>query len=147
VINPAIVGLTFCSLLVSIFTLYSSYIGIQIIKGWDINSGSERQLTLERKTYLISTILNYVMGCQLFSLFLFIATADHLHSLFVGAMCAAGTLHVNNAGYLTLVLKVVSFILCGVWIIVNCVDNRGFDYPLVKFKYSRGRGVSPPLIT
>jgi hypothetical protein len=121
--------------LVSVFTTYASFVGIRIINGWDITSGNEKQLILERKTYLISTILNYVVVCQLFSLFLFICTADHIHSLFVGAMCAAGTLHANNGGYLSLVLKIVSFMLCGVWMIINHVDNKTVDYPLIKFKY------------
>ena len=39
--------------------------------------------------------MTYPFGFQLASLFLFIYTADHLHPLFVGAMCAAGTLYVN----------------------------------------------------
>lgn len=135
IVNPAIIGLTTCSLLVSIIMIYASVIGIKIIKGWDIRSGSEKQLILERKTYLVSTVLNYVMICELFSLFLFISTADHIHTLFIGAMCAAGTLYAADYGYLTLILKAMSFILCGIWIIVNHVDNKGFDYPLVKFKY------------
>jgi hypothetical protein len=57
---------------------YSVYEGVRIIRHWDIDSGSEYQLDLERRTYLISTLMAYAMGFQLLSLFLFIYTADTL---------------------------------------------------------------------
>jgi len=141
-LSPAIIALIACSLMVGGMTVFASMFGLQIITGWDIRSGSQKQLDLERKTYLISTVLNYVMVCQLFSLFLFVATADRIHDLFPGAMCAAGTLYVNPYGYATLVLKIMSFILGGIWLIVNHVDHQGYDYPLIKFKYKFLVGVT-----
>ena len=136
ILNPAIIALISGSLLISAFALYASIIGTQIIHSWDISSGSELQLRLERKTYLVSTVLAYVLAFELFSLFLFVYTADHMCTLFVGAMCAAGSLNVNAYGYPTLVLKIVNFFLCGMWLILNYTDNKGFDYPLVKKKYT-----------
>ena len=135
ILNPAIIALIFGSILVSLATVYAAAIGIQIRRQWDINSGSELQLQLERKTYLISNILAYVLAFELISLFLFVYTADHIHDLFVGAMCAAGSLNVNMYGYPTLVVKTVSFLLCGVWMLINYTDNQAADYPLIKPKY------------
>jgi hypothetical protein len=134
--QPAIIALLLGSVLVSLMLLYSSYYGLRILARWDIRSGSELQLTLERRTYLISTLLTYAFGFQLLSLFLFIYTADRLSTLFVGAMCAAGTLYANPWGYPAVVLKVVNFLLAGLWLIVNYTDNRACDYPLIKKKYS-----------
>lgn len=135
IISPAIIALTVGSILIVLITGYASVIGIQILLWWDIQSGSDRQLALERKTYLISTVLSYVMAFELASLFLFVFAADHMHGLFIGSMCAAGTLNANDWGYPALVLKTVNFMLCGVWLIVNYLDNRGYDYPLIRFKY------------
>lgn len=135
ILNPAIIALLLSSFLLSGMVIYSAYFGLQILKRWDIRSGSETQLKLERRTYLISTILSYAFAFQLISLFLFIYTADKLHSIFVGAMCAAGTLNVNRFGYPALILKTASFILAGLWLILNHADNRGYDYPLIKNKY------------
>lgn len=135
ILNPAIVAMLLGSLVVCVFAVYASHIGLQIIRWWDIGSGSERQLALERKTYLVSTILSCVLGFELFSLFLFVHTADHIHPLFVGAMCAAGSLNVNAYGYPALFLKLLNFMLCGIWLLVNRVDHQGFDYPLVRTKY------------
>jgi hypothetical protein len=133
--HPATLALHISSILILFMILYSARYGIQILAGWDIESGSERQLVLERKTYLISTLLAYAFGFQLFSLFLFIFTVDQLHILFVGAMCAAGSLYVNGYGYPALILKIVSFLLAGLWLIMNYADNKAYDYPLIRKKY------------
>lgn len=136
ILHPAIAALILASVLTSGMVAYSAFFGIQIIKRWDIKSGSEGQLVLERRTYLISTILSYVLVFEIASLFLYIYTADGLHTLFVGAMCAAGTLNVNHYGYPTFFLKILNFILAGLWLIVNFTDNQAYDYPLIKKKYA-----------
>lgn len=136
ILHPAVIALLMSSFLTSAMILYSSYFGLEILRRWDIKSGSETQLNLERRTYLISTILGYAFGFQLLSLFLFIYTADNLHNIFVGAMCAAGTLNVNRYGYPALILKIINFLLAGVWLILNYTDNRAYDYPLIKKKYT-----------
>jgi hypothetical protein len=135
IINPAIIALVSGSLLITAFAFYALAAALRILRHWDIRSGSEGQLVLERKTYLISTIFSYLLGFELFSLFLFVYTADNIHDLFVGAMCAAGSLNVNDYGYVTLVLKILVFIFCGVWLIINHADNQAHDYPLIRPKY------------
>ena len=135
ILNPAVLALVLIALLVSGMGSYAGYYGLRIQRHWDPASGSETQLELERRTYLISTIMNGILVFELMSLFLFIFTAEDLHTLFTGAMCAAGSLAVNRFGYPTLLLKVVNFLFAGVWLIINHVDNRGYDYPLIKIKY------------
>ena len=98
-LHPGIIALLIASGLISFLALYAAWYGVVILRHWDIGSGSSRQLDLERRTYLISTILSNVFIFQLLSLFLFIYTADSLCTLFTGAMCAAGTLNVNGYGY------------------------------------------------
>jgi len=136
ILNPAIIALIIGSLLTSFISFYSSMIGVRILKHWNLKSGSELQLTLERKTYLVSTVLAYVMGFQVILLFLFVYTADRIHPLFIGAMCAAGSLNANGFGYPALVVKILSVFLCGIWLILNYTDHRGFDYPLIRVKYT-----------
>lgn len=146
ILQPAALALVLIALLVSGLGIYAGYYGVRILKRWDPASGSEGQLELERRTYLISTIMSYVLAFELMSLFLFIYTADDLHTLFTGAMCAAGTLAVNSFGYPALLLKIVNSLLAGVWLIVNHVDNRGYDYPLIKVKYELLNVVAPLLL-
>ncbi|ABK18496.1 hypothetical protein [Syntrophobacter fumaroxidans] len=136
IFHPTILALLAGSMLTCAMLVYSAFFGVRILRNWDITSGSEVQLEMERRTYLISTVMAYALGFQLLSLFLFLTAADHLATMFVGAMCAAGTLKVNDWGYPTLVFKVVNALLCGLWLIVNHADNSGYDYPLIKRKYA-----------
>ncbi len=133
--HPAILALTVASLLTGLMLIYAGWYGTRILNKWDLHSGSELQLDLERRTYLISVILSYALLFQIASLFLYIFTADNLHSQFTGAMCAAGSLGVNSYGYPVLILKIVNCLLAGVWLIINHVDTCGYDYPLIKAKY------------
>jgi hypothetical protein len=136
ILNPSILALILPSLLLSLFLGYAFFTGIRISENWDITSGSELQLGLERSTYLVSTIMNIAMAMQLISLFLFIFTADALHTQLSGAMCAAGSLNANKYGYPALMLKMLNFMLCGVWLVLNYIDNRAYDYPLIRPKYA-----------
>ena len=146
ILHPTVIANLLSAYVASIMLMYAAYYGIQILKHWNIQSGSELQLTLERKTYLISTVLSFVFGLQLLSLFLFVFTADSLRTMFVGAMCAAGTLNVNAFGYPTLVLKIVNFVAAGFWLVLNYADNKGYDYPLIKKKYLLLLIITPSIV-
>ncbi|QWV93943.1 hypothetical protein KP004_01765 [Geomonas oryzisoli] len=135
ILDPFILALLVSSLLISIMTLYACGHGIVILRRWDITSGSELQLVLERRTYLISTVVRCLLAFQLASLFLYLHTADSMYHLFTGAMCAAGTLSAHWLGYPTLLLKLASFFLAGIWLILNHADEQGYDYPLIRPKY------------
>ena len=83
--HPAILALLGISLVVVLALLLAGGFAIQIIRCWDITSGSEFQLRLERRTYLISTLLGLALAAELLSLLLLIYTAEQLSSQFVGA--------------------------------------------------------------
>lgn len=133
--HPAVIALLSSATIISLMVIYAAYYGFKIIAGWNLQSGSEQQLMLERRTYLISTVIGYAMAFQLTSLFLLIYTADTLHPLFTGAMCAAGSLGANTSGYPLLLLKVANAIFAGVWLLINRLDSKGYDYPLIRSKY------------
>lgn len=135
ILHPGVLALLVSSLLIALMTLYAAAWGGVILLRWDIESGSELQVTLERRTYLVSTIVAYFLGFQLVSLFLFIQTADSICHLFVGAMCAVGTLTANPYGYPTLTLKIATSLMAGPWLILNRADNMGYDYPMIRQKY------------
>jgi len=136
ILNPSIISLLAGSLLLGGYSVYSSVIGVYILRFWDIKSGSERQLALERKTYLVSTIFSCILAFESASLFLFVLTADRMHLMFTGAMCAAGSLNVSPFGYMALTVKILVFVLCGLWLVLNHADNLGYDYPLIRIKYT-----------
>ncbi len=134
-LNPSILALLIVSTIVTSMLTLAGLFGIQIIRHWDISSGSERQLNLERRTYLISTLVAFSFLAELVSLLLFVYNAEQISSQFVGAMCATGVLNVNLWGWPTLYLKIAIFFAAAAWLILNRSDNKAFDYPLVRIKY------------
>ncbi|MBU3981924.1 MAG: hypothetical protein KJ985_00195 [Proteobacteria bacterium] len=48
--------------------------------------------------------------------------------------------------YSALVLKIVSCLLAGLWLVVNFTDNRAYDYPLIRKKYWLLLFITPFLI-
>ena len=133
--SPSIMALVLVSATVSLLILMAAAFALQVTLRWDIHSGSERQLQLERRTYLISTIVAYSFTAELVALLLFIYNAEQMSSQFVGAMCATGVLNINEFGWPTLYLKMAVFFAGAVWLMLNYADNLSYDYPLIKIKY------------
>jgi hypothetical protein len=135
IFQPAIIALLLASLVCVSLLVASAPFAFDIIRHWNIQSGSERQLVLERRTYLLSTLLTFVFATQLVALLLFVFNADRMSSMFVGAMCAVGTLNVNIFGFPALLAQIGVFFLAASWLVINHVDTRACDYPLVRVKY------------
>ncbi|MBU1137847.1 MAG: hypothetical protein KKD01_00570 [Proteobacteria bacterium] len=134
-LHPGILALLLGSAISFFLVFYASILGLIIMTHWDFTSSSEGQLLLERKTYLISTIVGMVLGFTLFSGLLFLYTIDDIHSLFVGAMCGTGTLNANPIGWLVLLSKGIIFFCASLWVIFNHLDQHCEDAPLVRYKY------------
>ena len=135
IFHPTSLALVFVSVASGIIMLYSSAFGYRVIRYWDINSGSELQIELEKKTYLISTFLSFVCVLQIVSLLLYMYYTDSLAQFFTGAMCAVGVLNVNAFGMPVLGLKLLLFFLSSLWLMMNILDTQAPDYPLTKVKY------------
>ena len=146
IFQPAIIALLLASLVCVALLVGSAPFVIDIIRHWNIDSGSERQVVLERRTYLLSPLLTFVFGTQLVALLLFVFNADKMASMFVGAMCAVGTLNVNVFGFPALIAQIGVFFLAASWLVINHVDTRAYDYPLVRVKYMLLLGLLPFLL-
>lgn len=135
-LNPAIIALIGLSAVVTGLLVIAAGFAIAVLRHWDLTSGSERQLRLERSTYLVSTLVTFAFLAELLGLLLFVYAAEAMHTQFVGAMCATGVLNVNGWGWPALLLKVAVFFAAAVWLQINRLDNQGYDYPLVRTKYA-----------
>ena len=143
---PGVLALLLGSALSVLLLVGAALPAVRIIRHWDLQSGSEEQLRLERQTYLVAVIMRFVMGFQIVSLFLLLHTADALAPMFIGAMCAAGSLKVNGFGYPALVATILTCLLAGMWLILDAADSRAWDYPLIRTKYRLLLGLSPVLL-
>ena len=143
ILHPGILALLAGTGLVLAMVIPAAIIGVLILWQWDFTNSSAGQLALERKTYLVSTLLNYALAFQILSTFLFIYTLDDIHTLFTGAMCATGSLNANPIGWYALLVKITVFFLAGFWIVLNMIDQMVEDYPLIKLKYILLLGLLP----
>lgn len=135
-LSPAILALIGVSAVVTALLLLAAVFAVRVLRHWDITSGSELQLRLERSTYLISTLVTFAIAAEVVALLLFVYNAESMHTQFVGAMCATGVLNVNAWGWPTLLLKIAVFFTGSVWLLLNRLDNQGYDYPLIRLKYA-----------
>ncbi|WIM04808.1 MAG: hypothetical protein OHM77_08850 [Candidatus Nitricoxidivorans perseverans] len=147
IFQPAIIALLLASALGVAMLAAAAPFALQVTRRWDIHSGSELQLALERRTYLFSTLVTFVLALQLVALLLFVFNADRMAVMFVGAMCAVGALNANAWGFPALIAQMAMFFLAAMWLAINHVDTRGRDYPLVKIKYGLLIGLLPALAT
>jgi len=135
ILHPGILALLTGSVLALLMVGYASGLGLKILARWDFYSSSAEQLKLERQTYLISTVVNYALGFEIISGLLFIYTLEDIHRLFVGAMCATGSLNANPIGWYLLLVKIVIFFVAAIWVALNHLDQRSENFPLVRLKY------------
>ncbi|HAS40840.1 MAG TPA: hypothetical protein DCS93_10190 [Microscillaceae bacterium] len=108
----------------------------QIIKRWSPGCFDELQLQLERRSYLVGSIVHFVLIFQIASLFMFLNVANHhLTEVIKGAMCADGALGVNTFGKNLLYLKMGAVLVYVVYLFLNYLDNSEPAYPLTPLKY------------
>ena len=134
--QPAIIALLLAGAVSLLVLVAATPFALQVIRRWDMQSGSELQLVLERRTYLFSTLAAFVFVTQIGALLLTVFNADRMAVMFVGAMCAVGTLNANAWGFPMLYAQIAVFFMAAVWLTLNQVDNQAPDYPLVRVKYS-----------
>lgn len=135
ILQPGVIALTLGSGITLLLLLFAALLGLKILRRWDIRDSSEEQLALERRTYLVSTLVQYGLLFEILSVFLFIYTADDIHNLLVGAMCATGSLNANPYGFPALYAKIGTLFLSAAWLALNYIDNKAEDYPLTRKKY------------
>lgn len=134
--HPSIIALLLTSALSSLALIGSALFAVTLLRHWNLASGLERQIVLEQRTYLVTTVLKLALFFEAGSLLLFVFNADKMAKLFVGAMCAVGTLNVNPYGFPALILKIAVFFLSAAWLILHHIDSQGYDYPLIRIKYA-----------
>jgi hypothetical protein len=114
----------------------ASLFAIVLLQNWAKESSNELQIALERQSYLVSSLLQFVLLFQVFSLLIFLQTVNfHIPRLIKGAMCATGALGINSFGYPILYLKTGGVFIYAIFLIINYLDNLSPYYPLTPHKY------------
>ena len=72
ILHPGVLGLLIGGVLVAAMMVSGSLIGLSILRNWDPSSSSERQLALERRTYLVSVLVGVALWIEIGSALLFV---------------------------------------------------------------------------
>jgi len=135
IFHPWVIGMITGDFII-LFLILLGMVNAGIInKSWDFEQSTPLQYKLEKKTYLVSAIMNFTMGIQIALLLLFVIAADEISAVLPGAMCATGTLSSNSFGFPLLFLKLFLAFLSFFWLIINYIDNQRENYPLIREKY------------
>ncbi len=89
---------------------------------------------LENRSYLVMTIIFFVLLIKIVLLPYFVYTIDQLSDLIPGAMCGAGVIKANAYGNPLLGLKVIILFLSALWLTLNRLDLQEKSYPYLKLK-------------
>ena len=105
-----------------------------ILKNFVVNSGTELQYSLEKKSYLVLAIIKIVLIIKIILLPFFTYTLDKLSNIIPGAMCAAGVISANVYGEPLMLLKIFLVVLMLLWLTLNAKDLRSYDFKYFKAK-------------
>ncbi|RLA75705.1 MAG: hypothetical protein DRG11_00450 [Epsilonproteobacteria bacterium] len=130
-----IIALFFIQTILLLFATYSLYISIDIIRYWDFGKSTTTQYSLEKKNYLVATIIFFVVVVKIVLFLFFINSLDGLSVIVPGAMCAAGIVNANEYGTILLIFKLFTLFGFGIWIVLNKLDIQALDYPYLIKKY------------
>ncbi len=115
-----------------LFIAFISTLGL--LKRWNFDAFTTEQFALENRSYLVMTIIFFVMLLKVVLLPYFVYTIDNLSDLIPGAMCGAGVVKANEYGNPLLSLKIIILFLSGLWLSMNSIDLKEKNYPYLKLK-------------
>ncbi len=133
-LNDIIVFLFIEIILVGLM-LVSEYSVIKILRKWDFTVTTSLQYSLEKRNYLVNTIINFTIISKIILFLFFVKALDELRYVVPGAMCVAGVIGANDYGNILLLFKIFIVFLLAVWLIINRLDLQSKRFLYIKNKY------------
>ncbi|SFP87842.1 hypothetical protein [Hydrogenimonas thermophila] len=134
-LSPDVIAILILDTIFFIFASLAFIISIQIVRKWEIEATTQLQYILEKRAYLVATIIKYIFYFKLPLFLYFIYTLDMLSNILPGAMCAAGVTNATIYGMPLFMVKIFDLYLFGFWLVVNYIDMKKPDYPFTKLKF------------
>ena len=134
-LTPEVLSILIIDFLFLIFGAIAFYLSIKIFLNWNLNSTTLLQYNLEKQSYLVATIIKYILLLKLPLFLYFIFTQDKLSTVIPGAMCAAGVVDATKYGIYLFLFKIVNLYLFGIWLVIHKIDVKSPNYPFTKIKF------------
>jgi hypothetical protein len=109
-------------------------VSLRLLKLWDFEAFTTQQFRLETQSYLLATILLFMIVIKLGLLPYFVYTLDTLSDIVPGAMCGAGVIKANSYGNPLLLVKSITLVLLGIWVTLHQLDLEKKNYPYFRIK-------------
>lgn len=136
ILSPEVLTLLILDFLFIVFATIVFIISLQILKSWDISSTSQYQYTLEKRSFLASTIIKFIFFIKIPLFLFFIFTLDKISNVLTGAMCGAGVLDATDLGNYLIVFKILNIYLFAFWLVLNRSDLENKTQPYTKLKFA-----------
>jgi len=135
ILTPEILTIYLLNFLFLIFSFIAFFETIKIIRYYDKNSTSSFQYTLEKKSYLVATIVKFIFYIKLPLFVFFIFTLDKISVILPGAMCGAGVVNATEYGVYLIFLKLLNLYLFAYWLVLNSEDMNSQEQKYLKLKF------------
>jgi len=125
----------FVQLLLLVVLSVAFYNSVFILRNWDEGSATSAQYSLEKRSYLVVSVVNLALVIKIFLLPFFTYTINELSHVIPGAMCGAGVISANSYGEPLLALKAFVIVTILLWLSLNKEDLNSKGFKLFKQKF------------
>lgn len=136
ILSPEILTIYILDVLFFVFGSIALFLSVKIYLNYDRDSSDTLQYTLERQSYLASTIIKYIFALKVPLFLFFIFTLDKLSNVLSGAMCGAGVLDSMEFGSFLIAVKLLNIYLFAFWLILNNDDVNQEAQPYMRLKFA-----------
>ena len=106
-LSNVVIAFLLVEVIVVIFMGISLFYVLKILKFWNFDSTNSLQYDLEKKNYLINTILFFTIYSKIVLFVFFVLSLNELALIVPGAMCSAGVIGANAVSYTHLTLPTI----------------------------------------
>lgn len=132
-LNDIVVFLFIESILI-VLMLISEFSVLKILKHWNFNLTTSLQYSLEKRNYLVNTIIQFTILSKLILFVFFIKSLNELSNVVPGSMCVAGVIGANSYGEFLLLFKIFTVFMLAIWLIINKLDLKSANFSYIRNK-------------
>jgi hypothetical protein len=135
IVTPEITTIFITNTIIFLLATYTIKDAFQIILYYNRDATTPKQYKLEKRSYLIATVIRFLLLVKILLFFFFVYTLDILSSYLPGAMCAAGVVNATSYGVALLFLKIILIYFFSFWLVVHKEDMQNENQPYIRFKF------------
>ena len=133
--SPYVQTLFIVETIILIMSFIALFWAIKLFVDFDQSKTTSYQYSLNKKSYLISTIVMFTLAVKLPLFLFFVWVMDSLSLIVPGAMCAAGIVSASELGTWMLGIKIINLFSLSLWLLLHNQDKNSKDYPFTKLKF------------